>query len=370
MDQPRMAGSSTTPMEQPQMAATTTLPDNFTIGLVANDHDSDETRFFITPEVAGLLISSGITICMESGASSSISYTDENYADYGVAITDRAAALHAEYVLSYAPLKAAEVLLMREGSKLFCMHDSLLFSKEVVEALKERKICLLCLDQVESHKGVPVFANIIDEIDGRGALWYAQEAFTFLGGGKGVLLGGVPGINPCEVVVFGGGTRAMAAVKAATALRTRVTLMDNDMSSLQMAHQQCGDQLMTCMIHPRTLTNKVKSADVLLFDNCTHHFELPLHLKGAVKKDAFILDFNKTSPSLSTPRTVTMAIASCLSNLFMDIELKEGFDNALATTHGLRKGVITYAGYVTNQLVASVVNEECGDLELMLSHSN
>jgi len=358
------------PVTHPQPQETTTVRDDFDLGLVANDHDSEETRFLLTPEVCGLLCSSNLSICMETGAASSISYTDEKYASFGVHIVERETALLAEYVLSYAPLGYDDVMKMKDGAKLLCMFDAMLFRKDVLEALNSKNICVLCLDKVVSHNGVPVFANIVDEVDGRAALWYAQEALSFLGGGKGVLLGGVPGIDPCEVLVFGEGSRALAAVKAALALRASVTLMDNDISALQLAQAECGPTLATCVIHPRTLTNKVKSADVIILDNCTNPFEFPLHLKGAVKEDAFILDFNETSPSISTPRTVTMAVASCLYNFFNDIQLKHGFENALVTTPGMRIGVITYEGHVTNKLVASVTATEYYDLEVMLSSRN
>lgn len=340
------------------------------IGLLGNYYDSEETRLLLTPETCGLLISSGWKITMESDAASSISYPDEAFAHFGVEIADRDTALQADILLSYQPLSKDDLMKLRPGCTLMCMFGTELFDRSSLDVVLSRRICVICLDKVLSHNGVPVFANIVDIVDGYTSIWYAQEAFSFLGGGKGVLIGGVPGITPCEVLIIGEGTRVNTAARAALANGATVTLMDNDMSALQLAQAECGPQLVTCAIHPHPLAMKVRSADVILLDSCTNEFTFPNNLKGMVKKDAFVLDFNKQSPSLSTPRTIAMGIATCLNNLFKELELKGGLDNTLATSAGVRNGVIAYGGQLTNKLVASVANMECVDLEMILNNAN
>lgn len=356
------------PMEMPILMEEDFNPP--TIGLCANYSDTDETRFLLTPEVCGMLVAGGYVIKMESGAGSTINYSDGHYAEFGVAITDRTEALKCDYVLSYGPLRATDIRTMMPGAVMMCMFDTPLFDSTIHEELLKKSICVICLDRIISHNGVPVFANIVDEVDGRTSIWYAQEAFSFLGGGKGVLLGGVAGINPCEVLVFGQGTRALAAARTAMAFGATVTLMDNDISALQLAQMQLGRGLVTSAIHPRSLANKIKGADVILIDQCTNPFDFPEALKGAVKSDAYVLDFNKQSPSLSTPRTVTQALATCLNNLFNEIALKGGITNTLATSPGVRMGVITYDGQITDKLVASVTGAKYVDVEMLLAHSN
>ena len=362
--------ATTIPDVKEQTAKADPTAGGFTIGLAANDPDSDETRFLLTPEVCGMLISSGLGVCMESEGGSSISYTDDNYAEYGVEITDRDKVLKCDFVLSFAPLKADDIWKMNKGARMMCIFSSNLFRPDILEAVTGNQICVICLDRIISHNGVPVFADIIDEVDGTTSIWYAQEAFSFLGGGKGMLLGGVPGVNPCEVLVIGEGKRVMHACRAALSVGAMVTLLDNDISSLELARETCGDRLNTAFILPRTLTNKVKSADVILLDSCTNDFQFPTNLKGVVKKDAFVLDFNVSSPSLSTPRTVTQGLASCLLNFFNEVQQKGGFANELATTPGVRAGILAYQGKITNKLVASVSGRECIDLEIMLERAN
>ncbi len=164
---------------------------------------------------------------------------------------------------------------MKKGATLFTMMGSDMFEAPVIKALLDMEITSGCFDNMYSHNDEPVFANIIDEIDGRASIMYAQEFLSYVGGGKGVLLAGVAGINPCEVLIIGDGTTTYAAAKAAMAAGAYVTLMNNDISALQVAKQVCGDTLNTIAIHPRVLFNKVKTADVILIGKCTRPFEFP-----------------------------------------------------------------------------------------------
>lgn len=348
----------------------TTAKPGRTIGLLANNYDSDETRLLLTPETCGRLIMNGWEINMETEAATTISYTDSDYAQYGVQITDRATALQADIVLSYAPIQDADAEKMKPGSALFCMFSHAFFSRSLINILKQQRITTLALDEVISHNGVQVFANIVDDVDGSAAIWYAQEALSFLGGGKGVLLGGIPGIMPCEILILGMGRKVIQAAKTALALGAQVTLMDNDMSELQVAEQLCGDRLVTCAIHPRPLASKVKTADVIFIDSCTHEFEFSNQYKAMVKKDAFILDFNLSSPSISTPRTVTQGLATCLYNLFSEIDLKQSLEATISTDSGVGHGVITYAGHLCNKLTGTVAGIHVVDLDILLANKN
>ena len=192
------------------------------IGLPANYADTEETRLLLTPEACGLLTSAGWRIVMEIGAGVDISFSDEAYAEYGVELRQRAEVLRCENVITFAPLNEEDIRSMQEGATLLCMMGLELFDLKTVKALLEKRITLGCLDSMYSFNDDPVFANVLKEIDGRAAIMYAQDHLSFLGGGKGVLLAGVAGINPCEVLIIGEGMDAFAAASAAIAAGARV----------------------------------------------------------------------------------------------------------------------------------------------------
>ena len=340
------------------------------IGLLGNYPESEETRFLLTPEACGLLTSAGMTICMEEGAGLDIDFTDENYAEYGVKITSRQTALEQDIVLTYAPLKPEDVMKMKEGATLVCMMADSLFNKGVIEAKLHRKITLVCLSNTLSFNGEPVFSNIVDEIDGRCAVLYAQGKLSFPGGGKGVLLGGVAGVNPCEVVIIGDGRDIVSCCWAAIEQGAIVTLLNNDISSLQLARMLVGNRLQTLAIHPKVLLNKIRTADVIIMGNTTRPFELPRNITAAIKENACVLDMRTIHPSTSVPRTVAMAISNVLVNFLSDIALLEGIDRLIATQEGVRNGILTYKGQLVDKLAASYLGLPYVDLSVMIAHSN
>lgn len=344
--------------------------DSADIAMVANYGDTDETRVPLTPEACGLLTSSGFRMVMEQGAGIDISFPDEAYAEYGVRIVTRPEALKANTVLSFNPLRPADIRLMTPRATLLCTMDSSLMEKETIKALQEMEITCGCLDNMYSHNDTPVFADILDEIDGRAAIMYAQEHLSYLGGGKGVLLAGVAGINPCEILIIGDGQDVYAAAKAGIAAGAEVTVVNNDVSTLAIARKECGPNVQTVMIHPRVLYNKVKTADVILLGTTTRHFEFPKNLSAVMKDTAYVLDFKEGHPSVSVPRTVAMAISNVLVNFFDEMRLKDSFEAMVATSEGVQQGIVTFRGRLVDKLLASYIGMPAEDLSEALDSIN
>lgn len=357
---------------EPELKVVSTMEnhDGLSVSVVANYADDEETRFLLTPEACGLLTSAGINLMIETGAGVDISFGDEAYAEYGVKIVERDEALKAHVVLSYTPLRADDVKKMTRGAALLCMAGDSIYRRETIQAMLDMRITCAMLDNMYSFNDDAVFANIIYEIDGRAAILYAQEHLSYLGGGKGVLLAGVAGINPCEVLIIGEGKDCFAAAKAAMAAGASVTLLNNDISMLQAARRYCGDNLTTLAIHPRVLYNKCKTADVLILGTTTRPFEFPNKLNRVMKDSAFVMNFKDLHPSTSVPRTVAMALSNVLVNFFDEMVIKNGFENMVATTAGVRAGVVTFSGKLVDKLVASVVQLPAVELTMMLRAEN
>lgn len=359
-----------TPETELEALLTETFHPKMTIGIIGNLPDSDETRFTLTPEACGILTSAGYRIIMEEGAGIDISFSDKAYSEYGVEIAERALALKAGIVIAFEPPAVNDLLKMNKGAALLCMMGDAFFSKDFIETLMRRQITAGCLNNMISHNEEPVFANILDEIDGRAAIMYAQDALSFLGSGKGVLLAGVAGINPCEVLCIGTGNRITSAAYAAINAGATVTIMDNDVSSLQMHRESCGERAITLQIHPKVLYNKIRTADVIILDQCTRSFELPDKLAAAMKDNVYILDFQQVSPSMTVPRTVAMALSNVLVNFFDELQLKGGINPMIATTPGVQAGIITINGKLVDKLIGSYLSMPSVDINILLSATN
>lgn len=361
---------SRTPETQPELLCNATLNGALKIGVIANYQDSEETRILLTPEACGILTSAGHTVCVESGLGIDVNFSDEDYAQYNAKIVTREDALKMPLVLSFRPITPAEIRKMAPGSTLLCMLDNSLFDKRVIQAFLEQNITLGCLNNMVSHNDEPVFASVIDEIDGRAAIMYAEDHLSFLGGGKGVLLAGVAGINPCEVLIIGTGTKVNYAAVSAMGVGAEVTLMDNDVSSLQLARQFCGDHLTTCSIHPKVLLHRAASADVIILDHCTREFNIPRGIEKVMKNNVYVLDLMETEPSQSVPRTVAMAMSNILVNFLDEMAMKNGAEDMISSTPGVQEGIVTFRGKLVDKLIASYLGMHAVDLSLLLAGGN
>lgn len=355
---------------QPQPACTKRESRKPVIGIANNYSDSDETRLFLTPEACGMISNFGFKIVMESGAGTDINYSDGDYEANDVEIVSRSEALGSDIVLSVRPLRREDVAQMRSGAALITLYDRALYDRTLIEEYLRCRISLLALDSIVSSNGIPIFRRIIEEIDGRAAMLYVEEGLSFLGEGKGVLLAGVAGVNPCEVLIIGSGCRAVSAARSALAAGAKVTLMDNDISSLYKAKSACGDNLVTSAIHPRVLYNAVKSADAILLDRCTREFSFPKQLSVAMKESVYFLDLSETIPSLCVPRTVAMGISNPLINLFEEMNLQGGIDSMIEHTEGVRESVLTYGGKLVDKFVAMRTGLTAVNIKMMLTRSN
>lgn len=364
-----MTQTQHTPDTQAAPSATATRRAPFTLGLLNNYPDSEETRLFLTPEACGILTSQGLDICMENGAGIDINYPDRAYADHDVRIVTRPEALRSDIVISVRSLNLDDTLSLKKGSTLFTLTDDSL-PRECVQALLDRQVSLIALDRICSHNGLYIFAQLLDEIDGRAAILYAQEGLSFLEDGKGVLMGGLPGIQPCEVLIIGEGMRVNAAAKAALQTGARVTLMNNDIATLYDALQECGPALITSAIHPKVLYNDIKKADVIILDQCTRPFTMPHSLSMAMKDNVYLIDLQDTTPSLIVPRTVAMAVSNALVNLFSDTIQAGNINRHIASTPGLQEGLVTYRGHLVDKLLASHLGMHALDLSILLTQAN
>lgn len=341
----------TSPTPQPCGTKPATSKHKMTLGVLNNYPDSDETRLFLTPEACGMLDTMGIHIILETGAGIDITYTDEAYASRGAEIAPRTRALQCDIVLSVRSLHADDILLMRPGATLLTLSDPAM-PRDAVQALLDKHITLLALDRIHSANKQLTIARVLDEIDGRAAILYAQEGLSFLGEGKGVLLSGLAGIEPCEVLIIGEGWRVQSAAKAAIGAGARVTLMDNDISALFEAERACGPTLDTTAIHPQVLYNKVKSADVIILDACTREFDFPKQLSAAMKENVYFLDLTVTTPSLIVPRTVAMAVSNVLINFLSETLQMGNIQRQILNLPGVQSAVVTYQGSLTDKLIA------------------
>ncbi|MDE5727433.1 MAG: hypothetical protein K2H94_04830 [Duncaniella sp.] len=394
-----MTYESPTPLGQPCAAATGRK--GLAIGLPKCD-DPTERRFPLTPEGAAQLIERGYRVVMEEGAASAIHYADLSYRRAGVETGPRGEALCADIVIYPSALPASDVRRMRRGAMLLTLSEAACRDTRSLAELLSRHIIAVALDLVEDKHGQTPFADILAEIDGRAAIAIASSLLADAVHGKGILLGGISGIIPCETLIIGSGIAAEAAALSAMGLGSTVKMFDNDVYSLRRAVQNLGPWLITSSLHPRTLGNALRSADIVVATPTQSRFSLGAEDVASMKKGVLTFDLTPCSDGSAFPsmvpvdlalasalessariegrvcfthagsavaRTAAMAMSNTLLAFMETIVDAEAPRGALKMHPGMQKATLTFLGKPVHPRVAELLRIRPIDLTIYLSLS-
>ncbi len=388
-----------TPLEQLYMAAT--APRSISIGLPASTICADH-RFPLTPEGAERLVERGFSVLMEEGAALPIHYADEAYARRGVHICRRGDTLRADVVVSLGHLSVHDARQLKRGALLL----GLLYAEEndaaALRVLLERSVIALALENIRESSGRRPFADIMKEVAGRAAMSLASSLLADAVQGKGILLGGIAGVVPCEVMIIGSDMGAVAAARTAIGLGATVRIFDNDVYSLREALRQLGPGAIGSAIHPKVFESALRSADVVVAaDALTRDGRVDAPLAEVMKRGVICFDLTmrpgSAFPSLrlvnlneampgdnplggparccyinavnAVPRTLAMALSNTFVNMLDEILVCDGAPNALRLNASLRKGVFTFLGKCVNAETARVLGIRAVDIDFLIQYS-
>ena len=213
-----------------------------TIG-VPREIKSQETRVALLPSAAYQLVRRDHKVVVEADAGTGSGFSDEEYKSAGAEIVAKHEDVfaRADMIVKVKEPLPEEYALLRAGQIIFT-YLHLAASKPLTEALLKSKVTCIAYETVEVNRRLPLLEPM-SEIAGRMSVLMGGYFLQKLHGGKGVLLGGVPGVLPGKVVVIGGGTAGVNAARMATGLGADVTILDVDVErmrfldiTLQTAH--------------------------------------------------------------------------------------------------------------------------------------
>ena len=361
-----------------------------------------EKRLALTPEAVALLVDAGHKVILESGAGDSINYSDNYYAESGAIIAEtKARVFEANLILKISPPNLQEVKLMRPRTTVFSFLQQPLLSSAVLEAMSAKRINALAYDLVYDEEGTSPFVTAISEIEGASAITLAAELMSNAHGGKGILMGGVPGVSPTEVVIMGAEVAGTIAARAALGLGAFVKVFDNDINKLRLIQHSLGRSVFTSTLQPNVLRNAFRSADVLIgameYINQTHHDRISSDLIRELKNGALVIDlrlaqggcfettmeaclpgaptmfekygilhFCEMSISSRVARTASMALSNIFSSLFQTMANGGGVIGLAQTDRGFSSGFYMFSGKMVNGYVANLFNLPVNDIGLFL----
>ena len=399
-----------TPQEAPQ--ATATARKRASIGLPKCENPA-EKRFPLTPEAVGALVSQGFEVVMESGGAASIHYSDSAYVKAGTTIGSRRDTLQADIVIHLAPLPVTDIRQLRRGAMLLSLANfSRPSASEVIKELLARRVINIAIDLIKDEAGNLPFGDILSEINGRSAMTVAAAMLADPVNGKGILLGGIAGVVPCEVTVIGSCLAACAAARSAIGLGAMVRMFDDDVYRLRTAVRQLGNGVIGSSIHPHALENALRTADVVVVTDRTTALPLDARIECLLKRRVLLFDLSpcpgRCFPGVATvdlgeaggcdggsiyslmnrrgesggwrhtcfvnagsavPRTTAMALSDTFVTLLNHISGCEGQATALPLTPGLQGAALTFMGKAVNEHVARLAGIRFTDIRILLSLS-
>jgi alanine dehydrogenase len=361
-----------------------------------------EYRTAVTPGGVAELVRSGHRVLVEEGAGRGSGFMDEELVAAGAEVVESHVAVfdRAEMVLKVKEPLPDEYELLRPGLILFT-YLHLAAVPELARVLLEKKVAAIGYETVElADRSLPLLTPM-SEVAGRMAVQIGAYYLEKLNGGRGVLLGGVPGVAPATVVILGGGVVGSNAARVALGMGARVILIERGIDRLRHLGEVLHGNLTTLASDPHNVADAVREADLLIGAVLIHGAKAP-HLVtrkmvGAMRPGSVIVDVaidqggcietcRPTSHSNPTylvdgvlhycvpnipgavPRTSTLALSNVTLPYVVQLA-NLGLATAARNDPALAKGVNAYAGFLTHPAVAEALALLYRPLEQLLGRA-
>ncbi len=225
----------------------------------------DEHRVGITPAGVSALVKNGHSLLLQEGAGLGSGITDEEFISAGAQIIETSAELYgeAEMIMKVKEPLPREYPYFQEG-QIFCCFLHLAASRELTNAMLEKNLIAVAYETVQSENGTLPILTPMSEVAGRMSIQEGAKCLEREEGGRGVLLGGVPGVEPGHVVIIGGGVVGSNAARVAAGMGARVKIMDVNPERLGYLDEIFGGGVTTLVPDVYNVSAEVAKADLVV----------------------------------------------------------------------------------------------------------
>jgi alanine dehydrogenase len=364
---------------------------------------NNEYRVGMTPSGAQDLASDGHKVFIQAGAGNGSGFGDDEYIAAGATILSTADAVYeeAEMIVKVKEPIEADLARLKEGQLLFT-YLHLAPVPDLTAALLKKKITGIAYETItdERKRTLPLLTPM-SEVAGRMSVHVGAYYLHKPNNGRGVLLGGVPGTLPSDVVIIGGGVVGTNAAKMAVGLGARVTILDNNLDRLRYLDDVFGGTLQTLASNKAHIAEAVRHADLLVGGvlipgaaapqlvtremvrdrkkgsvivdvaidqgGCVEGVHPTTHSDPTFEVDGVIHYCVANMPG-AVPRTSTIALTNATLP-FTRILASQGFERAIRENGGLAEGVNVLDGHITYRAVAESQGRDFTDLSKLMKRA-
>lgn len=232
---------------------------------VPKEIKNHEYRVGMVPASVRELVAHGHQVIVETNAGSGIGFDDEEYAQVGASIASDAAEVFAtaDMIVKVKEPQAVERAMLREGQILFTYLHLAPDLPQTEDLIKSKAICIAYETVTDDFGGLPLLAPM-SEVAGRMSIQAGAQALEKSNAGCGMLLGGVPGVEPAKVVVIGGGMVGNNAAQMAVGMGADVVVLDRNVNVLRKLDAQFGNKIKAIYSTADALEKHVLEADLVI----------------------------------------------------------------------------------------------------------
>ncbi|HYO80821.1 MAG TPA: alanine dehydrogenase [Bryobacteraceae bacterium] len=348
-----------------------------------------EARVGLVPSGVEPLVDGGHQVLVQSGAGISSGLTDGDYEEFGAVIVPSAADVwgRADLVVKVKEPQPSEYEYLRPGLLLFTyLHLAPL--PELTQRLVSAQVNAVAYETIREKDGTLPLLTPMSEVAGRMAVQVGAQYLEAPTGGRGILLGGIPGVAPANVVIIGGGVVGHNACRMAVGLGANVTIIDRNLERLRHLDDIYGNTVLTLASNILTIRESVRSADLVIGAVLIPGASAPRLVRRdmirSMKRGAVVVDvaidqggcFETSRPTTHTDPTyfVDDVLHYCVSNMPAAVPhtstfgltnatfpyllqlASRGLEQACEASPALCEGVNTYRGHITYPAVGESQN--------------
>ncbi|MFN3874622.1 MAG: alanine dehydrogenase [Flavobacteriales bacterium] len=360
-----------------------------------------EHRVPLTPAAVATLVQRDHEVVIERGAGQPAQFQDSDYSEAGAMVVDGPSEVFkADLILKVAPPTHAEIELLRHKQTLISALQLTVQPKDTLRRMMEKRITAVAWDFIKDREGIYPIIRAMGEIGGTTAIQIASEYLSADKGGPGLMLGGISGVEPAEVVVIGAGTVGEFATRAALGLGASVKVFDKSIYRLRRLQNDLGQRLWTSVVQPEELRKALGHADVAIGALRPEHGRTPMvvteEMVKEMKNGSVIVDVSidrggcfETSevtthtdpvykrygvmhycvPNIASrvPRTASTALSNIFGPMLLHMGEVGGFEDLIKRDIGVRHGVYLYNGNLTSSILGEAFKLPYKDLDILLA---
>jgi len=359
-----------------------------------------ENRIPLTPLSVALLVNNGHNVMLESNAGQAANFSDKDYSEQGALIVyDTQKIYEADIIIKIAPPTLNEIEMMKPGQILISALQISTLKPDCLQALLNKKITALCFEHLQDEGGSLTVVRAMSEIVGATSILIAAEYLSNVFEGKGLMLGGITGVPPTEIVILGAGTVGEYAARTAISLGAEVKVFDPSIYKLRRLQNNIGARVFTSVVQPIVLEKAITTCDVAIGAMRAEDGRSPCIISettvSKMKRDSVIIDVsidqggcfetseitNHTHPvfrkydvihycvpniASRVARTATYALTNIFAPILLDIGEQGGLKNVIWQNAGVRNAVYIYQGHLTSKYIGERFSIPNKDLDLLI----